>query len=318
MLDRPGIKVHVDRHLCEARELMSLAVRDSFDRVLRERCLLTADPAPYFGPLGHPLFELPVWVASRLGQEGTDIPEVVLSDVLGVSALGYLHVRAQDDWLDGPTREDPTLVALAEALMAMCPRLLMTVVGPSDRFWAFHAEVLTAYAESLVYAAALRERGAPVRRSNFEQLLAQSRPLVIPSAALLERADRWDLLPALEEFVFTATAASQLVNDLTDLFRDRRMGHSTWTLEAIGAAEADGLWTELTHPSSGQHEGRIQERINEALSFHERSAGAAQVLTPRAADGWIADRRSMLEGLLGSVRGTLIATFVRQLSGSDG
>jgi hypothetical protein len=315
MLDRPGIKVHVDRHLHEARDLMRPAVRGSFDGVLRERSLLTSDPAPYFGPLGHPLFELPVWVASRLDAEGTGIPEEVLSRVLGVSALGYLHVRAQDDWLDGASREDPALVALAEALLALSTRLLAPVVGSSDRFWTFYAEVVTAYAESLVAAEALRRRATPVGRSDFEQLLVQSRPLVIPAAALLARADRWELLPALEEFVFAATAASQLVNDLTDVFRDRRRGHPTWTLEAIGPAGADELWTELTDPAHGPGEGRMQERINEALSFHERSADAARVLAPMAAEGWIADRRAALEGLLGSLHGTLVATFVRQLSG---
>jgi hypothetical protein len=318
MLDRPGIKVHVDRHLCDARELMRPAVRESFDGVLRERSLLTPDPAPYFGPLGHPLFELPVWVASRLGAEGTAIPEEVLSDVLGVSALGYLHVRAQDDWLDGATREDPALIALAEALMALCTRLLVPVVGSADRFWTFYAEVVTAYAESLVAAESLRTGAEPGGRSDFEQLLAQSRPLVIPAAALLARADRWELLPALEEFVFTATAASQLVNDLTDVYRDRERGHPTWTLEAIGPAGADELWTELTDPAHGPGEGRMQERINEALAFHERSAGAARALAPTAADGWIADRRAMLDGLLGTLRRTLVASFVRQLSGSDG
>ena len=316
MLDRQGIKCHVDRHLFEAREMMPPSLRESFERMLGERSLLTPDLAPYFGPLGHPLFELPVWVADRLGGEGIDIPETALSDVLGVSALGYLHVRAQDDWFDAPSREDPSLVALAESLMALCNRLLVPVVGPSPRFWAFYAEVLNAYAESLLRSEALRTSVTPVGRTDFEQVLAQSRPLVLPSAALLDRAGQWQLLPALEEFVFTATAASQLVNDLTDVYRDRTMGHRTWTLEAVGPAEADGLWTELTGPSSDPHDGRIQERIGEALAFHERSALAARALAPTAAEGWLADRQAVLEGLLDSLRGILLATFVRQLSGS--
>ena len=40
-------------------------VRSAFDRLLQERGLLSPDSAPYFSPLGHPVFELPVWVAER-------------------------------------------------------------------------------------------------------------------------------------------------------------------------------------------------------------------------------------------------------------
>ena len=54
-------------------------------------------------------------------------------------------------------------------------------------------------------------------------MLVQSRPLVIPSAALLDRANCWQLLPPLEEFIFAATAATQLLNDLADLYRDREV-----------------------------------------------------------------------------------------------
>jgi hypothetical protein len=317
MLDRGSIKLHVDRHLMAALDVLPPRLRESFEGVLRERCLLSPDPAPYFRPLGHPLFELPAWVAARLGEEGVDMPDEVLADVLGVSVLGYLHVRAQDDWLDGVAREDPGLVALAEALLALSNRLLVSVVGSSPRFWAFYAEVMTVYAGSLLRADELRKGGAPIGRSDFEQLLAQSRPLAIPTAALLDRADRWDLLGPLEEFVFAATAASQLVNDLTDLYRDRTMGHRTWTLEVVGASEADQLWTELAGSPSGQA-GQLHERIEEALSFHERSACAALALAPTAAMGWITDRRAMLESLLGDLRGSMLTAFVARLARPTG
>jgi hypothetical protein len=313
MLDRGSIKLHVDRHLRSALDVLPPGMREVLEQLLRERSLLTPDPARYFEPLGHPLFELPVWVAGRLSDSGTDVPEEVLADVLGVSALGYLHVRAQDDWLDGSSREDPALVALAEALVALSGRLLASVVGCSPRFWAFYAEVMTAYAGSLVRTEELRKGETPVLRADFEQLLAQSRPLAIPTAALLDRADRWDLLAPLDDFVFAATAASQLVNDLTDLYRDRAQGHRTWTLAAVGASEADRLWTEVAGGTSGPA-GRLQERVEEALSFHERSASALRALAATAAESWIADRRARLESLRGDLRGHLLTAFIQRLS----
>lgn len=316
MIDRQEIKFLVDRQLSEARNTMLPRVRNAFDSLLQERGLLTPDPVAYFNALGHPLFELPVWVAGRLKDEGVQTPVETLEKVLGISALGYLHARAQDDWLDGASREDPTLIALAEALLTLSNRLLVSVVGSSTRFWALYCEVFNDYAESLLHTDELRRSDAPVSRSIFAQLLAQSKPLMIPSAALLDRADRWQLCPHLEEFVFAATAAGQLFNDLTDIYQDRQMGHRTWTIEAIGDSEADQLWMELAGVSEGRGGGRIEERIREALLLHQRSAQAAQTLGLTAAEDWLADRRNALEGIPESLRENLRLAFVRRIAGS--
>jgi hypothetical protein len=314
MLDRWEIKGHIDRHISAAREAMLPRVRRAFDRLLQERRLFTPDPASHVGALGHPLFELPVWMAGRLKDDGVETPVEALADVLGYSALGYLHARAQDDWFDGPSREDPTLIALAEALIALCNRLLVSVVGPSPRFWAFYGEIYGAYAESLLHADELRRTKAVVPRSTFEQLLAQSRPLVLPSAALLDRADRWQLMRDLEEFVFAATAASQLFNDLTDVYRDRRMGQRTWTLEAIGDSGVDWLWLDVLGASGGEGPGKFRERIAEALSFNQRAARAARALGLTAAEGWLANRQAALEGLIASLRENLLTAFVQRIA----
>jgi hypothetical protein len=290
-------------------------VRRAFDRLVQERGLLSPDPAQYFGLLGHPVFELPVWVARRLNDEGIEVPREDLSDLLGVSALGYLHARAQDDWLDSGSNEEPMLIAVAEALVALCSRLLASVVGTSTQFWRFYAQVMNAYAESLLDAAEIRRTDAPISRSTFERLLTQSRPLIIPSAALLDRADRWQLCDHLEEFVFTATASSQLFNDLTDLYRDRRMGQRTWTTDVVGESGTDDLWLELAGTRNEQ-QGKMQERIGTALMFHERSARAARAMELTAAETWLTDRQAALEGSLGSLRGNLLATFARRMAES--
>jgi hypothetical protein len=314
MLDRREMCLHVDRHLRAALATMPTRLHQSFTVLLESRGLLTAGQTAYFGPLGHPVVELPVWVASSLADEGVATSEEVVADMLGVSILGYLHVRAQDDWLDGPRTGDPTLIALAESLMARCNRLLVPAVGGSVRFWDLHAEIVNAYAESLLKTHELRAGGAPVTWADFEQLLAQSRPLVLPSAALLDRADQWQLLPALEEFVFTTTAVAQLVNDLTDLFRDRRNGHRTWTADSIGESAVDTLWTDVAGPIGPTAPHVVQDRVAEALALHERSVCAAHALVSTTADGWLADRRAVLEGLAGDLHEGLLSAFMRQLS----
>jgi hypothetical protein len=314
VIDRREIKSHVDGHLSTARSNMPPRVRRAFDRLVRKYGLLTSDLDPYFDVLGHPLFELPVWVTDRLRTAGIDTPEQQLADVLGISALGYFHVRAQDDWLDAASRQDPTLVGLAEALLASCHRLLVSTVGTSGRFWDFYAEVLNSYAESLLQTDELRTSGARISRETFERLLAQCRPLVIPSAALLDRADCWQLLPRLEEFVFTASAAGQLVNDLTDLYRDRRMAQRTWIIETVGESDIDRLWLHALGTTSGVGGGRIQEVIEKSLEFHDRSAEVARDLALTAAESWLAERRAVLANLLGPLQQHLLSVFVQRIS----
>ncbi|MGY1730530.1 hypothetical protein ACI798_03335 [Geodermatophilus sp. SYSU D01045] len=315
MLDSRTIKSRVDQRLIEARDEMRPRIRGAFDGLLDERGLLRLDPAPYSHPLGHPVLDLPVWVVDRLGDEGIEIPEKILTDVLEISALGYLYVRAQDDWLDSASRDDPTLVALGEALLALCTRRLVEVVGDSARFWEFCCSVLQGYSESLLHTHELRREQAPVPRRAFEQLLAQSRPLVLPAAALLARADRWQFLPLLEEFVFTATAASQLFNDLTDLYPDRRRGHRSWTLDAVGGPATDPLRPETVWAPAGQSSGRVHERIDEALSYHGRSERAAGALALASAEEWLAVRRALLEQLPSALDERLLATFLERMSG---
>jgi hypothetical protein len=193
--------------------------------------------------------------------------------------------------------------------MALCVRLLVPAVGPSRRFWDLHAEVLTSYAGSLIRTHQLRKDDGPVARADFEQLLAQSRPLILPSAALLARADRWELLAPLEEFVFTATAASQLVNDLTDLHRDRASGHPTWALQVVGESGVEGLWTRT---------GPVQQLVEQALAFHDRSVRAVRELVSATAEGWIAERGAAIEALPDALRTSVVTSFVERLGRSAG
>jgi hypothetical protein len=314
MIDRREIKSQVDGHLSTARDNMLPRVQTAFDRLTRKHGLLTTDIDPYFAVLGHPLFELPIWVSERLRTLGIQTSEQQLADILGVSALGYLHVRAQDDWLDGVSRQDPTLLGLAEALLASCHRLLISTAGTSGRFWDFYAGVLNSYAESLLYTDELRTTGAKITRGDFDQMLAQSRPLVIPSAALLDHADCWQLLPRLEEFIFASTAAIQLLNDLMDLYRDRRLGQRTWTLEIVGEYGADLLLLDVPRTVSQGTESGVREVVKKSLQFHDRSAAIAEDLGLTAAESWLEDRRAILTNLLDLFQERLLLAFSQRIS----
>jgi hypothetical protein len=79
----------------------------------------------------------------------------------------------------------------------------------------------------------------------------------------------------------------------------------------------DGVWLEVARPSSGQEVGRIQERIDAALLYHQQAARAARALELTAAETWLTDRQVALEGLLRSLQGNLLATFVRRMTESS-
>jgi hypothetical protein len=310
MLAREELACRADRHLLDVRAGMPPRLREAYDGLVASRGLLTTYGGRGLGVLGHPVYELPLWLADRLGDDGQPVPEEVLGVVLGVSALGYLHVRAQDDWLDGADQADVTPVALAEALLASATRLLASL-GPSERFWRCYGEVLSGYAGCLVRTSDVRGTAEPVSRPVFEELLDQSSPLVLPSAVLLDRAGRWDLLGPLQEFVRTATGTSQVVNDLADLHVDLTGGRRTWSLDAVGPLE--DLWVELVDGPSGSGR-RIEERVDVALELHERCSRAAAALELRSAGTWLSARRRRLERLVPDLRAALVAGFVQRLT----
>jgi len=108
---------------------------------------------------------------------------------------------------------------------------------------------------------------------------------------------------------------TQLFNDLTDIFRDRKMGHRTWTAEAIGEASIDQLWTETADIFGEPAGGRILGLMEEALSYHDHSAEAVRRLVGPMAEDWLADRRAALEGLPNALRQNLISIFVSRMGG---
>ena len=78
------------------------------------------------------------------------------------------------------------------------------------------------YAGAMARQEHLRSVGGATTREDFERIVGQSQPLIVPSLALLARAQRWDLSAGLDEFVLCAVSAAQMYNDLLDSLFDVR------------------------------------------------------------------------------------------------
>lgn len=188
-------------------------------------------------PMAQPLVASPLWAAEAAGDV---VERRVLEDVVSASALGYLHVRAHDDFFDEGSGEPHQVMMLGDALLARASALLAAHVR-SPRFWSRYAELLVAYADAMLLERELLAGRRPYDAATFAAVLRRSGPLLIPGAAVLAIADEWHRAAAFEEVLSQATRALQLVNDLTNAPRDLANGNRTWVLHRLGATDEQTL-----------------------------------------------------------------------------
>jgi len=128
--------------------------------------------------------------------------------------------------------------------------------------------------------------GATYGAHEFDLVLGRSRPLVLPGAAMLDVAGRWDLVRPLQRFVHHAVRAAQLVDDLLDCETDRAAGRLTWVVRRLGG---DVSAAEMAHTLLA---GGIDEIVDDALGDVDASDAAAAEVGMVDARAWLDARRS--------------------------
>ena len=221
------------------RDRLGPRLRLAFDELMARHGFLTDDADAFFHPLAQPLVTFPRWVASASG--GVD--EAVLRDLVESTLMGYLYVRVQDDVMDeGLTvgGRGPLAVAtsflLADSFLERHVALVAAHVG-SPRFWALHEAVSARYAEAMLLERVVSDAASACTDDDFARVLDRSMPLVLPGAAIFDRADRWDDVPALTAFVRHVVRAGQIVDDVVDAERDVAAGNHTWVARQLGSTD---------------------------------------------------------------------------------
>jgi hypothetical protein len=134
-------------------------------------------------------------------------------------------------------------------------------------------------------------RQAEYGAEEFDRVLDRSQPLVLPGAALLDLADQWPLLPALQRFIHHTVRAGQLVDDTIDCERDLAAGNHTWVVRLLNGEDGrDAMIRNLITYGIDNIVAMVLDDLDKAGEA-ARAAGLSQA-TP-----WLEDRRQRVMSL---------------------
>jgi hypothetical protein len=258
-------------------------LRADLDGLLERHGFLTDDAELFFNPLAQPIVTFPLWVAAAVGFDRVERAAVVL-DVVESTVMGYLYVRVHDDLMDEGVGEPTSAMLVADAFLVRHNALLATHVS-SARFWDLHERTAAAYSEAMLLEREVSRREAEYGADEFDRVLDRSQPLVLPGAALLDLADQWSLLPALQRFIHHTVRAGQLVDDTIDCEHDLAAGNHTWVVRLLNGEDGrDAMIRNLITDG-------IDNIVAMVLDDLDKAGEAASAARLSLATPWLEDRR---------------------------
>lgn len=240
-------------------------------------------PGPHTNVLGHPLFELPLWLSWDPDRR---LPESTMADICESSLSGYLAVRAEDDFFDEAVGDAGTVMMLAGFFRVRHQMLLAPLVS-HPAFWERFGRLWHAYAEAMLLERSLHQRSETFGTDDFERVLARSQPLEIPGLAVMALQGRWQSVQQLAEFVRHITRATQTFNDFVDAPKDLALGNHTHMLRRLGGMDG---------PASLAR-GMIEQCdriVSESNAHLDRAVEIAHALEMEGFEPWFDARRSAM------------------------
>lgn len=244
---------------------------------------------PHGNVLGHPLFELPIWLAEADDENRLD--DDALIDICESSLCGYLSVRAEDDYFDGDWDDAGAAMILSGVFRARHHALLAALIS-ERRFWARFERIWRGYGEAMLLERSLHHPAARYGKNEFDQVLQRSQPLEIPGDAVLAMRGLWDRVDRFSLMVRHVNTATQLFDDFVDAPADLESGNHTWMVRRLGGvgdsrALRRGMitgWDEVV--AEVRAELAAATRIGETLGLEPMSrwVDARQQLIDRASE----------------------------------
>jgi hypothetical protein len=270
------------RRLLTLRNRVSPWLLGEFDGLMT-RMRLLSDPAALAHPLAQPLVQFPAWVSSAVdhGDGCTDR----LDDMVEATVTGYLYVRVHDDRLDDDVGDADLAMFLADTFLIRHQTLIARHVGTDPRFWELFQSVADRYADAMLLERRVLRRQAHYDAAVFERVLERSQPLVLPGAALLSVAGRWELLEPLQSFVRHTVRSGQLVDDLMDCLQDLERNRYTWVVRRLGGEQGSRAMLDRLIGTG------IDEVVNDVFADLESANNAAEAMGMTDAIEWAASRR---------------------------
>jgi hypothetical protein len=189
---------------------------------------------PHANVLGHPLFELPIWLAEADSENCVE--DDALLDICESSLCGYLSVRAEDDYFDGDWDDAGAAMILSGVFRARHHALLAPLVS-DRRFWARFERTWRAYGEAMLLERSLHHPAARYAKAEFDLVLQRSQPLEISGNAVLAMRGLWDRADEFSRMVRHINTATQLFDDFVDAQADLESGNLTWMVRRLGGVD---------------------------------------------------------------------------------
>jgi hypothetical protein len=177
---------------------------------------------------------LPLWLTGAGRSGWLRLDEDVLLDILEAAVFGALHARLLEDESAGGALEPKRRALLGRALFARHSALLSTAVGSHPGFWSLFEERWARAGDALLLDGELGDPSAPFEASLFERLLDASRPQLLPGAAVLVVAGRWEELSLLSSFVDHLVRGHRLLEDVDALLSDTSAGRRSYVSVRVG------------------------------------------------------------------------------------
>lgn len=286
-----AVRAAVDRPLLALRERLGPRLRPRFDALCARQGWLTGETGRYTAAVSQPVVVLPLLLAEALGS-----PLPVLEESLASAIVGYAAVRVHDDWLDEDVgADDPHATALlSHSLFAAHQAATARAAGDRPAFWAFFDRTWQDYSDAMLLERDLLRGGeaGPYDAAAFDRVLLRSRPMALPPATLLARADALERLPALVRLVDAVARASQLLDDSLDLVEEFDAGRFNHLVQRFGGAHGRAALL------AGWALGGFATVLEEAdVALAAAQAGADELgIGPGFAE-FVASRRALMDRL---------------------
>jgi len=251
---------------------------------------------PHSNPLGHPLFELPIWLATS-GQLEPRIDERALVDICEASLFGYLSVRAEDDYFDGAW-EDPGAAMILSGVFRARHHALLAPLVTDRRFWVRYEDLWRGYGEAMLVERDLHRAAARYERDDFDRVLNRSQPLEIPGDAVLVMTGRWEMVDRFARMVRHINTATQLFDDFIDAPDDLESGNLTWMVRRLGGLDG----------GRALRRGMISGWDDVVAEIRLESDAAAEIADDLGVVNvrrWVASRQSVIDRAAGRMFGIL-------------
>jgi hypothetical protein len=274
------------------------------------------DEHGYFShPMALPVLELPQWAVAHTARRGRTIAPAVAASLGEAAAMGYLHVRVQDDWFDEAVGDPGTAMRLSDAFFVRHQALLARVVPSRSAFWELFEEVWLGYGEAMLLERRLHKGGQPYDIAAFRRVLTRSRPLALPPAAALFSAHQSEDVELFEQFSAALAVGHQLFADLLHVEKDRTNENRTHVLFRLGAKsggerEAQALRVALFS------RGGFDTIVSDALKELAQARSAAEALGVPEATRFCDERARYMAQVQRKVFEALFSGFRRGREGT--